>query len=274
MKLSGYAALVSALVAVAACQPKVEPQTGPSEADAAAALERIMAVQPCEDSALIQDRSQQFSADSCRINTASGEAASNVQMLVSFGEIDPQDENATGTIKVEVADLTGKSYQVIEETGLYQYLYPTASDFDGDGKIDLLFSREFGNVNTVLALWLQRGDWTFVRAGEMSGIDMKMRPDGLVVATGSSTAASYFIDFFTLESDKLRRVANANVLAEDVEMVGENVNVKSTVCTANIREGSPLTAETLCAQPEVKELYGDVEQRIIVPEVGSGFVWE
>lgn len=257
------------------CQPKTQTAAEvQATAQDQAALERIMAIPLCEDISRSEnpeaDPMNMFGAADCRLNPAGGENPSNVQILVDFADVDPANLDATGVVRVEVAELSGKSLQVFEEKDLYEYVYPSVKDVDGDGKVDLLVARETGNVNTVHALWLQRGEWAFTRAGEVSGVDVMVRPDGLIASVGRSTAASYYAEFYRIENDLLRLYARAETLAEDVDLVGEDAQVKSTVCTAWPPEDGSMAPEALCAQPEVKEAFGDVPFRVIIADDAPG----
>src|SRR5690606_25893149 len=90
---------------------------------------------------------------------------------------------------------------------------PAVKDFDQDGKADILLPLETGNVNTTWAVWRQVADGQFVRVGEPSGVSILKTDSGFIAVQGRSSASEYYVDFYKLEGDVLKRMLTARVAA-------------------------------------------------------------
>lgn len=62
-------------------------------------------------------------------------------------------------------------------------------------------------VNTNYALWLQGADGRFTRAGEIAGYSIGMASNGLIAATGRSSAAEWETQFYQITGGQLDEVA-------------------------------------------------------------------
>ena len=74
-----------------------------------------------------------------------------------------------------------------------------------------------GNVNTAYALWTQTAPGPFIRVGEISGLGVDPRGDGLFSISARSSAASWVINFYTLNNDALQEIAFAEITLSDTD---------------------------------------------------------
>ena len=74
-----------------------------------------------------------------------------------------------------------------------------------------------GNVNTAYAVWQAAdGDTPYIEAGELSGVEIGYAGDGLISATGRSSANSWETGYYIFDGEKLAQVAGTRtVLYED-----------------------------------------------------------
>jgi hypothetical protein len=264
--------LALSIAALAACAPRAEtPASAAVDPAIAAATERLMGMISCTDRVRSDDYENRFASTDCRLDLgATPEAGFGV---VTFAPRTAEAE--LGETSVAVLKSSAEPPVVtLTESAVYDYIAaPELADVDADGLNDILIPLSTGNVNTTYGVWLQRAGLTFTRAGELGSLPLRT-PEGVIFAQGRSSAASWTSEFYTLEADTLRRVAVVDVVAEDTAGEGDAMTVTSTVCSVRIREGSTLTAEALCALPEVKDMYGEATQRIIVADADPTFVWD
>ncbi|MFN7164549.1 MAG: hypothetical protein ACK4P2_06985 [Hyphomonas sp.] len=165
--------------------------------------------------------------DLCQIELGAGEP----RVFVSS---DPM-VDGEGTLRLEVADAEGNSLQLIDETASGSYSYPYAEDIDGDGTLDLMVPLLTGNVNTNYAVWLKGADGMFVRAGELGGLSIGQTPEGLIAASGRSSASAWETQYYRVTGGALEEVA-AVVNRADPEP-GEPVATEPTCEVIRIAEG-------------------------------------
>ncbi len=135
----------------------------------------------------------------CRLSLGDGQP-------IVFVSSDPMVDGG-GTLRLEVAGPDGASIQLIDETATSAYTYPYAEDIDGDGMLDLMVPLMTGNVNTRYAVWLKGADGMFFRAGELGGIRIGQTPEGLIAATGRSSAAEWETGYFRVTHGALEEIA-------------------------------------------------------------------
>lgn len=208
MKFQLLAALP--LLALVACNQQVE---APSEEDAArlAATERLMGLETCAD-AERDYGSQLTQLTPCRLDIGPGKPS----FIISSDTIIASDTESLGTFRAELAGEGGASLQLIEEKVEVAFSYPTLEDIDGDLQPDLLIPLYTAMVNTNYALWLQGSDGLFTRAGEIAGYSIGMAANGLIAATGRSSAAEWETQFYQITGGQLDEVAVVvNRLNED-----------------------------------------------------------
>lgn len=184
-----------ALIALAACTPETVETPAAEESAAAPAA---AALQTCEvteaaTGAMIDQLS------SCTIALGDGQPTLQVSSdAMAEGE---------GKLRIDVTDASGASLQQIEETATGTFSYPYIEDIDGDGAADIMVPLLTGNVNTSYALWLKTADGTFKRAGELSGVSIGHTPEGLIAASGRSSAAEWETQYFRVTNGELEEVA-------------------------------------------------------------------
>jgi len=189
------------LVLAGACAP----QTGeapPADAGARAAIERLMGLEACEDAA-VHYGSLLPKLTTCRLELGEGLAS----FVVSSDQMIESDTESLGILRAELFGERGLSLQVIEETVSGAFSYPYTEDLNGDGAADLMAALMTGNVNTRYALWLHGEDGLFRRAGELSGVSIGLAPNGLISASGPSSAAEWQTQYFRVTGGVLEEVA-------------------------------------------------------------------
>jgi hypothetical protein len=199
MKFQLLAALP--LLALVACNQQVE---APGEEDAArlAATERLMGLETCADAE--RDYGSQLpQLTPCRLDLGAGKPS----FIISSDTIIASDTESLGTFRAELAGEDGASLQLIEEKVEAAFSYPTLDDIDGDLQPDLLIPLYTAMVNTNYALWLQGADGRFTRAGEIAGYSIGMASNGLIAATGRSSAAEWETRFYQITGGQLDEVA-------------------------------------------------------------------
>jgi len=243
---------ITALMIVGACSRGANEAPGAAEeaVRAQAALERIMAMEICGD---VPSDEAPFD---CRLE-AEGEGKPGRQLIVSFP---PREGDASSrVVRIEIADLSGESLQVIEEEDVSGFGYPNLQDIDGDAALDLFVPLYTGNVNTTYAVYLQRGSGNYVRAGELSGLDFSYRGDGIVTASGRSSAASWGVEYFRVASDAFVPAAAVYVEATGVD---ENNTVTGSKCTIESVTDPALATADLCKDEAVSSIYALPEPTI------------
>ena len=194
MKFWMFAALP--LAALIACTPKTEatPEAPPATEEAAA----VPAALPTCAEAEAASGGQLAMLPPCRLDLGEGRSA----VISSTGMAD-----GDGVLRAEITGADGASLQVIEEEAIGVYNYPYLEDLTGDGLADLMLPQLTGMVNTSYALWVQAADGQFSRAGELSGFDITLGSDGLIAASGRSSAAEWETSYYSLVSGALTEVA-------------------------------------------------------------------
>jgi hypothetical protein len=228
------------VLALGACNQ----QGGASDADAAqAALERIMGRADCVDQPDLAP-----GEGGCRINPKGGEAASDRHILV--------DANANGdAVIATVVDNAGAPLQTLEESGVTRLMAPQQDDFDGDGALDLVFTRDTGNVNSVQALWRQNPTTgAYTRLGEVSGVVITRTKDGEIAVAARSSAASWEVGYSRIANDKLESVARVEVSAAGMEN-GAVTGVTCTLLEAPAGANKKAAQQKYCADPAAADVF-------------------
>ncbi len=201
MRLFLVAALLS-LASLAACAPQPAGTPQAEDPGAQAAIERLMGLETCEDAA-VHYGSMQPQLTTCRLELGEGEPS----FVISSDQMIESETESQGILRAELSGEGGRSLQVIEETVSGAFSYPYTEDLNGDGAADLMVALMTGNVNTRYALWLQGEDGLFARAGELSGVVIGLAPNGLVSASGRSSAAEWETQYFRVTGGLLEAVA-------------------------------------------------------------------
>ncbi|PKP79926.1 MAG: hypothetical protein CVT79_17545 [Alphaproteobacteria bacterium HGW-Alphaproteobacteria-18] len=191
MKFQLLAALP--LAALIACTPKAE---APAEVPAAA--EEAAASLPTCAEAEAASGGQLAMLTPCRLDLGEGRSA-----VISSADMSEGD----GLLRAEITGADGASLQVIEEDATGVYNYPYLEDLTGDGLADLMLPQFTGMVNTSYALWVQGEDGLFSRAGELGGFDITLGSDGLIAASGRSSAAEWETGYYSFENGALKEIA-------------------------------------------------------------------
>lgn len=201
MNISAVPAGCAVLLA-AGCTPGASEGPLPEAQAAQAATERLMGMETCTDAAAAYG-GMQPELMACRISLGGGMP----DLVVTAAPMAESDEGPSGRIRIETWGEGGRSLQVIEETALYAFNYPYVEDLTADGLPDLMVPLMTGNVNTSYALWLQGADGRFVRAGELGGVSIGRTPEGLIAASGRSSAAEWETGYFRVSGGVLEEVA-------------------------------------------------------------------
>jgi hypothetical protein len=201
MKMQTGLAAFAALLAVG-CTPEAPEGPAPEEVAAQAALERLMGMETCTEASESYG-GMQPELMPCRILLGEGKPS----LVVTSTPMTEGDEGPSGQIRIETWGDGGLSLQVIEETALFAFNYPYIEDLTGDGLPDLMVPLMTGNVNTSYAFWVQDADGQFVRAGELSGVSIGQTPQGLIAASGRSSAAEWETGYFRVTNGALEEVA-------------------------------------------------------------------
>jgi hypothetical protein len=193
MMKSGFAGL--ALLMAAACTPA--PEVAPA-ADETAGAANETATPTCKD-AEAATGTMIPKIDLCKIELGDGQPA-------VFVSSDPM-VDGEGTLRVEIAEADGTSLQLIDETATGAYTYPYVEDIDGDGAVDIMVPLLTGNVNTSYAVWLKGADGMFFRAGELGGVSIGHTPEGLIAASGRSSASEWETGYFRVSNGAFEEIA-------------------------------------------------------------------
>ncbi|KCZ98177.1 putative lipoprotein [Hyphomonas polymorpha PS728] len=194
MKFQLLAALP--LVALIACTPKAEApgETAPVAEEAAVTAASLPT---CAD-AEATSGGQLPQLTSCRLELGDGRNVVVSSTQMTDGE---------GTLRAELTGADGASLQVIEEAATGFYNYPFLEDLTGDGAADLMLPQLSGMVNISYALWIQGADGLFSRAGELGGFDITLGSDGLIAASGRSSAFEWETSYYSVENGALKEIA-------------------------------------------------------------------
>ena len=190
---SGIAGL--ALVMAAACTPAAE--VAPAADETAVAATETATPTCAEAEAATGTMIPKI--DLCKIELGAGEPA-------VFVSSDPMTDGE-GTLRVELMAADGTSLQLIDETATGAYTYPYVEDIDGDGAVDIMVPLLTGNVNTSYAVWLKGADGMFFRAGELGGVSIGHTPEGLIAASGRSSASEWETGYFRVSNGALEEIA-------------------------------------------------------------------
>lgn len=194
MKFWMFAALP--LAALVACTPKAEaPPEGPPTAEEMAAAPAAL---PSCAEAETASGIQMPELTPCRLELGEGRSV----LVSSTGMTDGE-----GTLRAEITGADGAPVQVVEETATGFYSYPYLEDLTGDGALDLMVPQFSGMVNTSYAFWVQGPDGKFSRAGELSGFEITLGNDGLIAASGRSSAAEWETGYYSVDNGTLTEVA-------------------------------------------------------------------
>lgn len=191
MKFQLLAALP--LAALIACTPKAE-----APAEMPAAVEEAAAGLPTCAEAEAASGGQLAMLTPCRLDLGEDRSA-----VISSADMTEGD----GLLRAEITGADGVSLQVIEEDATGVYNYPHLEDLTGDGLADLMLPQFTGMVNTSYALWVQGEDGLFSRAGELGGFDITLGSDGLIAASGRSSAAEWETGYYSFQNGALKEIA-------------------------------------------------------------------
>jgi hypothetical protein len=191
-----------ALVLAVGCTPKAPEGPTPEEVAAQAATERLMGMATCADAAE-SEGGMVPELMPCRISLGEGKPS----LVVTSTPMTEGADGPSGQIRVETSGEGGLSLQVIEETALFAFNYPYTEDLTGDGLADLMVPLMTGNVNTSYAFWVQGADGQFVRAGELGGVSIGRTTEGLIAASGRSSASEWETGYFRVTNGALEEVA-------------------------------------------------------------------
>lgn len=247
-----FAGLMAALV-VAACSPAPETDATATPGETPAAKRM-----PLPDCAVIE--AEDAGADGwkhpdCRLMLPDQSG------LAIEARYAPAEDDST-EVKVQVVQPGDATIQEIVERMGNTFNGPNLEDFDKDGMTDILLPLETGNVNTTWAVWRQAELGKFVRVGEPSGVSILKTDSGYIAVQGRSSAAEYYVDFYKLEADSLKRLVTARVAAEFDDKGEKVVGSECTLEDADGVSAMGLTPEAaklqFCAEPVVDGLVKDM----------------
>lgn len=210
-----------------------------------AALERIMGLPLCGD---LERASEPFDAVDCRLNPAGGDAPSEEQVLVSFEPVEAGAE--AGRITIRLTRLDGTELQAFTEADVPVYLYPRLEDFNGDGALDVVVSREIGNVNTVMALWKRQKDKPqFDRLGEVNGVSLERTARGELAVPARSSASAWGVSFYDMQGSALLPLALLRIEALDGAATKSTCALEDISEAALARQTREVAQAYFCAEP-------------------------
>jgi hypothetical protein len=234
-----YAAILVSLALAAACSPPSPDQgsleEGQAEGDPASA-----GLQACSG-APSDGQGNMDTLTPCRIDLAGDGAFLRVSYAVAAG---PQGETAGERI-VDVLSRDGAVLQTLREQA-ESIFYPEVKDLDGDELEDVLIPLMTGNVNTTYALYLQRSDEGFVRAGELGGVSIERTPSGYISASGRSSAVEWETSYYRVTGNQLEEVARVSTTPEYEDETG---GLHEETCTILSSRDDALQPEDLCPSP-------------------------
>lgn len=244
-------AICAAVLALAACSPA--PASDETAAPAEGASAKRVALPDCD-----KVEAQDMGADGwkhpdCRALLPDGSG------LAIEARYAPAEDEST-EVTVQVVQTGDKTIQEFKERMGNTFNGPNVRDFDGDGKADVLLPLETGNVNTSWAVYRQMEGQKFVRVGEPSGVSLVKTESGYIAVQGRSSAADYYISFFTLTPEELKPLLTIEVSAE-----GEPGKVTDVACALTDDGGLAETGLSedaakakFCAEPTVVGLIKDM----------------
>jgi hypothetical protein len=247
-----------AMLALAACSPASEPASE-TPAEPAAAAKRL----PLPDCASVQAEdkgAEGWKHPDCRLMIP-GDAGLAFEARYTSAE----DESTLVTLQiVQPGDAT---IQTLAETMGNTFEPPSTQDVDLDGLADILVPLETGNVNTTWAVWRQTKpadadvapapDQTFVRAGELSGVEIKNTSDGLIAVAARSSASSWSVEFVKMDGATFKTVAMVDVVAQATD----DGTITGVACalSAEAELDPGLDAKTaeakFCAEPAAADIF-------------------
>lgn len=189
MRLAGIAMIMG--LALAACAPQTS-----------APGEDLSAVQPCADVA----PSDALTASECAMQ------AQGQTLLVKFA---PLAAGASfGMVTIDVLNERGDVVQSMSEPDVSQYIPPTIEDVDGDGRADLLVTRETFNANATSGVWIYNGErGVYERAGQINGVGFERTEDGLIAVPARSSATEWDVTYYKLDEGGLHELLTVEVTA-------------------------------------------------------------
>jgi hypothetical protein len=249
--MKAYALAGVIALALSACSPA--PATDEAAAPAGGASAKRVALPEC-DAVEAQDQGADgWKHPDCRALLPDGSG-----LAIEARYAPAEDESIEVTI--QVVQTGDKTIQEFKERMGNTFNGPNVKDFDGDGKADVLLPLETGNVNTSWAVYRQVEGPKFVRVGEPSGVSLVKTESGYIAAQGRSSAADYYVSFFSLEPEELKPV-----LTVEVSGKGEPGKVTDVECVLTDDGGMAETGLTedaakakFCAEPTVVGLIKDM----------------
>jgi hypothetical protein len=244
-------AICTAALALAACSPAPSSEAEkpmPGEASA----KRI----PLPDCATAEAKDE--GADGWKHPDCRAMLPDNSGLAIEARYAPAEDESIEVTVQVvQPGDATIQEFK--ERMG-NTFNGPNVKDFDGDGKADVLLPLETGNVNTSWAVYRQVDGPKFVNVGELSGVSVIKTETGYIAVQGRSSAADYYVSFYTLAPEELKPVLTIEVSGEGEP--GKVTKVDCTLTDDGGLAGTGLTEaaakEKFCAEPTVTGLVRDM----------------
>lgn len=251
MKLR-LASLMAVLMA-AACSPAPETEAPATPGEAPAA--KRMPLPDCGEIEAQDAGADGWKHPDCRLMLPDPSG-----LAIEARYVPAEDESTE--VKVEVVQPGDATIQEIVERMGNTFNGPNLEDFDKDGMTDILLPLETGNVNTTWAVWRQVAEGKFVRVGEPSGVSIVKTDSGYIAVQGRSSAAEYYVDFYKLEADNLKRLVTARVAAAFDDKGEKVVGSECTLEDADGLSAIGLTPEAakvqFCAEPVVDGLVKDM----------------
>lgn len=248
-------AVCLATLAVAACSPAPDTTAEKPAAEAVVVAAKRM---PLPDCAAVE--AQDAGADGWKHPDCRLMFPDQSGMAVE-ARYTPAEDDST-EVAVQVVAPGDATVQTFSERMGNTFNGPELVDFDKDGKVDIKLPLETGNVNTSWALWRQGADGKFVRiqADDVSGVSLEKTASGYIATQGRSSAAEYYVSFYTLTGDKLNPVATVRVIGK-----GDPDKVTGVDCIVDAEDGplgeglTPDAAEAkFCQEPVTVGLIKDL----------------
>lgn len=244
-------AISAAALALAACSPA--PASDEPAAPAGGASAKRVALPDCETVEAQDQGADGWKHPDCRVLLPDGSG-----LAIEARYAPAEDESIEVT--VQVVQTGDKTIQEFKERMGNTFNGANVKDFDGDGKADVLLPLETGNVNTSWAVYRQMEGPTFVRVGEPSGVSVVKTETGYIAVQGRSSAADYYVSFYSLTPTELKPV-----LTVEVSGKGEPGKVTGVDCTltddggmAELGLTDAAAKEKFCAEPTVAGLVKDM----------------
>lgn len=156
----------------------------------------------------------------CSLETSDG---SNFFLEIRYRAPANGDEFAPAPTHITVTTADGGTDQEIEEMAEFVYGLPKLQDLDADGRDDLLVPLMTGNVNTTYAVWHGTSEAgvpaskPYHRVGEIGGLDVQARADGMFSTTSRGSAMSFFTSYYKIIDGKMMEIVTAMIVLPDTD---------------------------------------------------------